>query len=285
MSALATAPAAATGSRTDPPARWHDLIGAEWIKIRSLRSNVIILSILILLALVCAYRQAGAEVSVYPAFRHWPRWKADPGSGDFAPFPYNLLMIGAGVFGGLTLLGEYSSGLIRVGVTAVPARGRVMAAKAAALAAVLGAVGLLVGIASWAIADARYANRSSGLVFANEGALRTILATGLVFPVCGLIGLAAAALFRNTALAVFMIIAYVDLLPVVAVVPDRVLHTGKFFERIGDHLPWYAWDRLVSLTPSGTSALLNPEEAWIWLIGWAIVSVLLAMTALRRRDL
>ncbi|MER7844231.1 hypothetical protein ABTZ03_09835 [Kitasatospora sp. NPDC096077] len=107
------------------------------------------------------------------------------------------------MIGAQTLLGETAGGLIRTTFMAVPNRSRVLLAKAGVLTAVLTAVGALVAVLTWSVTLACYADRITAFSWSTPGLGRWTLATVVAFPVSGLIGMAGAALVRNTAATVF----------------------------------------------------------------------------------
>jgi hypothetical protein len=116
--------------------RPRDLIAAERIRLLSLRSTYIFLACSLLIA-VAAACLLSAKLNIRPVDR-----ASYPSLNDaFNEDTGSLLMAIAACFGASAITGEYFSGLVRTTFTAIPARGRVMLAKALALAAVAGIAG------------------------------------------------------------------------------------------------------------------------------------------------
>lgn len=117
-------------------ARLADLCAAEWIKLWSLRSTPVALSLGVALALYLA----GAS-SVHGAVPGAPH--AVPRTAFYGP-SWLLVMIGGGIAGAQSIVGEHASGLIRVTLAAVPDRRRFALAKAVVVASVMAATALVL---------------------------------------------------------------------------------------------------------------------------------------------
>jgi hypothetical protein len=106
----------------------------EWIKLRSMRSTFWLL-------VIAAVAMVGIGVAVLSVYRsHVPR----PGAAQMVNDGLIGVVLGqllVGFLGILIMTTEYSSGMIRATLAAVPNRRLVLAAKAA----VFGAVGFLFG--------------------------------------------------------------------------------------------------------------------------------------------
>src|SRR4051794_19427493 len=90
-----------------PPARFRDLLAFEWIKMRSLRSTPWTIALTVLFVIGSAAVATLADNA------------AGSGPADFLPFDayppegYWTLMLVAGSIGAISVVSEYSSGLIR----------------------------------------------------------------------------------------------------------------------------------------------------------------------------
>src|SRR5262249_12105112 len=109
-------------------------LAMEWIRLRTVRSTYWLL----ILAAVAMVGIGVATLVVYPT--HLPPPGAAP-SGHDALAGGVLAPLFTGFLGIVTITGEYSSGMIRATLAAVPDRKRVLAAKAA----IFGVVALVVG--------------------------------------------------------------------------------------------------------------------------------------------
>lgn len=267
-----------------PAARFTDLLAAEWIKMRSLRSTY---WVLVLSAVVAIAVNVNAVHSDLPYIDQPPR-------PDMRPFTYDPLFHGlnsiacdvmalaAAAFGAITVFGEYGTGMIRTTLAAVPDRSAVITAKVALVTAITLLLGTAVSATSFFTTNAMLASRHIGLSIDDPGCLRAVAAYALVVPVCALIGLAFGAVLRH---ATASIVAVVGLLFIVPLLfgGDRY----RFLKEIGNHLPLAAQSRLGLNPDSYTSLGTYPGTvtgSWIALAAWALVSVTVAVGVVRARD-
>jgi ABC-type transport system involved in multi-copper enzyme maturation permease subunit len=171
----------------------------EWTRLRTLRSTYWLLAVM-------AVATIGAGVTVLAIYRtHLPRPSAPQMvNNSLAGVVLGQLFIG--FLGVLTMTGEYSSGMIRATLAAVPNRKLVLAAKAA----VFGAVALVVGeVVCFATFFASQAALSGSPVpratLGDPGVLRTIVLTGAYLGLIGLIGLGLGAVIRHTGATIGML--------------------------------------------------------------------------------
>ncbi|MGJ5753417.1 ABC-2 family transporter [Streptomyces puniciscabiei] len=284
MTALSTPPTAATRRGAAGPARWRDLLGAEWLKLWSLRSTPIVLGVLLVFYLYLAYRAAQLAHDSYPTWPAFAKLDPDPAHDAFDFPKFLLLMATAGTIGAMNVAGEHASGLIRTTLIAVPARGRVMLAKVTVVSAVLAVLGLLIGIGCWGITLAVISDRITGFSFVTPGIWRLIAGTTVMVPACGLIGMAAATLIRNTAGTVFAVLVFFLVGPLAVKAPLPLLSADQRAD-LGNALPAYAWGRLTIMSHGRlVEHVSSIPAAWISLTVWAVVSVAITVTVLRHRD-
>jgi ABC-type transport system involved in multi-copper enzyme maturation permease subunit len=244
----------------------RDLIAAERIRLLSQRSTYAFLTCSFVVAVTAACLLC-AKLNIRPTDRpSYPSlnnaFNADTGG---------LLMTIAGCFGAAIMTGEYSSGLIRVTFTASPARGRVMLAKALALAAVAGITGAVAtAVAIFAsqviLSSGHYAEPMS-----QPGGLSAAAAFTLLMPLGAVTGLAFGALLRRPVIAVAAVVSVLTLLPGLAGPAGRGLTA------------YGAWSVLAGQQDPGMPASVT--LSWLVLCGWPVVALTLATALIRRRDL
>jgi ABC-2 type transport system permease protein len=253
------------------------VVRSEWIKLRSLRSTwTMLLSVLLTVLGIGAIAAATATGAV-----EGPADGGGPGGGDALSTVLAgsmLAVVLVGVLGVLVGAREYSSGLIRSSLAAVPARLPVLWAKVVAfLGAVVPVVlaGVLVAfVVGTAILDGGGVTTVS---WSDEGTARVVLGTAAYVVGIGLIGLALGLLLRSTAGAISALLAGVLVLPTLA----------------GALLP-EAWDGLLKYLPSNaasaftstvpTESMLSAGTGAVVFVAWIIVGLTAAAVALTRRD-
>ena len=124
------------------------------------------------------------------------------------------------VLGALVLTAEYSTGMIRTSLIAMPRRIVLYLAKAAAFAAVALAVSLATAFTAFFLGQSLLARTHYSATLAGHDVPRAVIGTALYITLCGLFAFAAAAIIRNTAATItamigllFVIPALVNLLP------------------------------------------------------------------------
>ncbi|MEU5284527.1 ABC transporter permease [Streptomyces sp. CA-278952] len=136
-------------------------LGAEFSKLRSIRSTLITLlafaPVTLLLAVLGGWSARGAIDSDNPALRS----DFTPEQAGFDGILYGQLALV--VFGVLAVTSEYSSGMMRVSLLAVPKRGRLYAAKMAMTAAAAAAVAVPVTVLSYLLTQSALGPHGSSL--------------------------------------------------------------------------------------------------------------------------
>jgi len=275
----------------EPRAWFGDLLAAEWIKMRSLRSSYAVFAAGALVSIGICANSARSNVHLieHSAVPDDQRTAIDPLHAAFVPEAFQVLMVVAAAVGAATIFGEYAGGMIRTTFAAVPARRSVVAAKAAVAAAVMLVYGTVVATASFGVTQAIYDSQRIGLPITAPGAFRAVAASALLAPVAALVGMALGALVRHAAGTVVAIVGVLVLLP-------RLFEgeTYRWVKEIGNAMPFSAWSALVEnpaprLEPDGpirwTSRYpVSVAEAWIVFGAWAFAAVVIAVTVVHRRD-
>ncbi|MER7644052.1 ABC transporter permease [Streptomyces sp. NPDC126522] len=124
---------------------------SEWIKIRTLRSQIAALAMILAVTVVFSALAA-----------------SDTGGDDFDPlfavfFGVAFGQIAAIAFGTTAVSSEYQGGALRLSLAAVPHRGRWFAAKVAAIAVPVFVVGLVTGVVTLLVGKAVLGTEADGL--------------------------------------------------------------------------------------------------------------------------
>lgn len=266
----------ADGSSTPSGATLPRAVLAEWTKLRSLRSTW--WTLLIALALAIGFAALIAAVISNPDDAQ-PRGGpgvnglADPVAAALGGTGFSALVLG--VLGALVASGEYATGSISSSLMALPRRWPLVVAKASVLLAVLVPFTLVLSAGALWIAQVVIGDKatidwtSSDTVFAALGNCAYLVAVALF-------GLGLGLLLRATAGAITFLVAVVFVAP-----PLLQLVTWDWVQAIAHRLPNVAAASLQSTTGTG---VLSDVAAWLTLLGWAVVPVVLGAVALQRRD-
>jgi ABC-2 type transport system permease protein len=244
---------------------------AEWIKLRSVRVNVVGIT-----AAAVALVLLGVLFSALGGTDMGPGGTAtDSVSFAFGGMPLSQLIIG--VLAALFVGSEYASGLIRTTFGAVARRTRVLQAKAIVfggatwLAMTIGAFGAF--FAGMAV----YSGNLPSYSIDDPGVLRAVLSAGVYGGYVALIGIAVGFLVRSTAAAIGVLLGLLMLAPLlVGLLPGTV---GDTLTKI---LPSNAGEAMMSVT--SRDSLLSPLLGFAVLAAWAVGLLAVAGVTLRRRD-
>jgi ABC-2 type transport system permease protein len=169
----------------------------EWIKLRTLRSPWV--TLLITVAGVVGLATAVGLNSKDP--------RADITSNVLAGVAPGLLAFG--VLGVLVMTSEYSCGLIKATLAAVPHRRTLLAAKAAIFGAVALAVGEIASFAAFFAGTAALPAAFHAPSLSDPAVLRAVLMVGAAYPLIGLLGLGIGTIVRHGAVATGVVIGAV----------------------------------------------------------------------------
>jgi ABC-2 type transport system permease protein len=162
----------------------------EWIKLRSLRSTWWTLAI----------TAAGAVAMAITIGLNTRNISGDLTNNALAGVVPGLLL--TGVLGVLVMTGEYTSGMIRATLTAIPRRPLLLAAKAAVFGAVALAVGEAASFTAFFAGGAALRHGIPAPTLSQPGVLRAVVLAGTSYCLIGLIGLGLGAIIRHTAAAI-----------------------------------------------------------------------------------
>jgi ABC-2 type transport system permease protein len=118
------------------------------------------------------------------------------------------------VLGALVVTAEYSTGMIRTSLIAMPRRIVIYLAKAVAFAGVALAVSLATAFTAFFLGQSLLASSHQSATLAGSGVLRAVIGSALYLTLCGLFAFAAGAIIRNTAATITAMIGLLFVLPV-----------------------------------------------------------------------
>ena len=254
------------------------LLQSEWTKIRSVRSTTWSLTLLLVLAFGFTTLIVGLTVAQWSDTDAGDRASiiADPVSFILAAgFQFAQLTIC--VLGVLVMAGEYSTGMIKASLLAVPKRIPMLAAKSIVFATLVFVVGLLVAFPSFFI-GAALLNDKASVSLGDPGVLRAVIGAGLYLAVLGLFALAIAALVRHTGAGITGVIGFVLVLA-----PLAQLLPGSLGEHVHAYLPSEA-GHLIAQARQGEDDLLSPWQGFGVFCLWTAVLLAIATYVLNRRD-
>ncbi|MDQ2724167.1 MAG: ABC transporter permease [Actinomycetota bacterium] len=252
---------------------------SEWIKLRTVRSTLITLIITVVLGI-----GEGALISLGAgnAYKdhNFGTTTFDPtaislgGLASFVGFAQLALV----VLGVLVVTSEYSTGMIRTSLAAVPRRGRLLAAKAIVFALVALVVGEITGFIAFFVGQAVLSGQTAPhAALGDPYVARAVIGSGLYLALVGLVAVGVGALIRNTAGAIFTLVAVIIVLP-----PLSNLLPTSFGRPLREYWPTEAGSQIISVD-RGTHMLGSWTGLGV-LAAFAVVVMTLGTVAILRRD-
>jgi ABC-2 type transport system permease protein len=256
--------------RTDP-VTLRRVITAEWIKFRTLRSSWAVLGAaligMVIIALIVGYNTRRLSPNLQP--------------DDLAPSAtlqgYYLGQLLIGALGVLFVSGEYSTGMIRSTLAAVPRRLPVLWAKLIVFISLIAVSMTAISVVAFLCAQAVIGHSRTGFSLSDPGVLRVVIGTGVYLTLVGVLGSALGWIVRSTPGALVAYFATVLVLPVLF---GTVL--GSWGKHVAQFMPSTAGASFS--TSIHESPSLSPWTGLGVLIAWVALAVAIAAVQLRRRD-
>jgi ABC-2 type transport system permease protein len=256
--------------RVDGPVTQAGVIASEWLKFRSLRSTLLVLA-----AAVVGMVAFGAII----AFNTRNPTGLDPedvvASGPLQGYYLGQLLMGA--LGVLVVSGEYSSGMIRATLAAVPRRLPVLVGKAVVFSVVVGVSMVAASVAAFLVAQAVLSGHRPTFSLSDGSTLRVVIGTGVYLTLVGLIGSVFAWIVRSTPGALVATLAVILVLPILF---ELVFPSWGSY--IAAYLPTGAGQSFSTNLPQPHA--LSPWVGLGIMAGWVVAGLAAAAAVLARND-
>ena len=253
------------------------VLRAEWIKLRSLRSTWYSLLVALLITDGLGTLFAGL---------HAHRMQNDVGPGGKIFFDATevslrgifLAQLAIGVLGVLVITGEYSTGMIRSSLSAVPRRQPVLIAKAVMFAVPVFVLSLIATLLGFLLGQQAQASTHLQASLSTPGAMRAIFGAALYLTLIGLLGVALGFLVRNTAGAIASLFGVVLVAPLLANALPAPYSTD-----VQKYLPLSFGTRVIQTT-DGDASLLPPWTGIGMLVLYVVIVMIAGAVMLNSRD-
>ncbi|WP_245192778.1 ABC transporter permease [Amycolatopsis alba] len=180
-------------------------------------------------------------------------------------------------FGILTATAEYSTGMIRTSLVAVPVRRKLLLGKVVLVAASTLIAGETIAVATFSVSRLLIGDRPIGSLTTVDTGLPAILAEGLLMMVVALIALGLATMIKSTAGTLVTMAVLLFALPMA----PRMLLPEPWGGRIASVLPS---ELAGQLGGGATEIVLSPLGALIAMAVWVIAAIYAGLTAIGKRD-
>ncbi|MCX5329655.1 ABC transporter permease [Streptomyces sp. NBC_00140] len=255
------------------------VLRAEWAKFWSLRSSWITLGVALLL-LVAIGAIASATYSPDAVAGDGPPGPGGGGASDAVSLALTGLTFASlaiGVLGVLVSAGEYSTGMIRSTLAAVPRRLPVLWSKSAVFGAVALVITTAAALAAFTLGSVGLDGEKIALSLGDDGVLRSLVGAGLYLGLVAVWGVALGALVRSTAGGIAILVGVLLILGGLAtLLPD------SWEDTVTPYLPGNAGSAVYSLHEASDS--LSPGAGLAVFVGWVALTLAGAAYRLARTD-
>ena len=181
-----------------------------------------------------------------------------------------------GVLGVLAITSEYSTGLIRTSLAAVPQRRTFLFAKAAVIGLIAWIAGTAISLAAFGVGQAILHQEHLGDSLGDPGVARAVLGGGIYIAAIALVGLGLGTVIKHTAGTTVALVGLVFLAPILM---DAL---PASWDAINDWTLPAAGQALA--TAGETAGVLSPERGLLVCLIWVIGSLAVGAYAITRRD-
>lgn len=195
------------------PYRFSDVVRSEWTKFSSVRATYWCFTAAAVLgvglaALVCAVSAAHYNTDPTVHFGWSPTERSIR--------PLTVAQLAFAVLGVLTVTAEYSTGMIRTSLAAVPRRARMISAKMLILAVCTVAAGEIIAFAAFLVGQAVIGDQAPTASLDQHEVLRVVIGAGLYLALIAVLAYAIAVILRHAAGGIAVIVAMMFILPGIA---------------------------------------------------------------------
>ncbi|MGW2932677.1 ABC transporter permease [Streptomyces sp. NPDC055722] len=250
------------------------VIRSEWTKIRSVASTVWTLSVALVVTVALGMLISALTRREFDGMSTRERVTLDPTFISFAGMSLGqLAMI---VFGVLVVSNEYSTGMIRTSLAAVPRRGSLLFGKITVATALALAVGMVTSFVAFFLGQAMLGPHRASL--GDPGVLRAVVGGGLYMTLIAVFSMGVAAMLRSPMLSLGVLMPFFFLI-------SNILGNVSATKKIGRFLPDQAGSRIMQVVaPAGDDTPYGPWGGLGIMVLWVIAALIGGYVLVKRRD-
>ncbi|MGW1837243.1 ABC transporter permease [Streptomyces sp. BBFR2] len=249
------------------------VLRSEWTKIRSVRSTVWTLGIAVVVTVALGMLICALAANDFGSMPVRDRLTFDATNVSFAGMGLGqLAMI---VFGVLVVSNEYSTGMIRSSLAAVPQRGTFLFCKLAVATVLVFVVGLATSFIAFFAGQAMLGGHRAYL--GDPGVLRAVFGGGLYMTMIALFSMAVATMLRSPMLSLGILMPFFFLV-------SNILGNVSATRKIGRYLPDQAGQKVMQVVPHDTDVPYGPWGGFGIMAVWTAVALICGYVLLKRRD-
>ncbi|GGZ76660.1 ABC transporter permease [Streptomyces echinoruber] len=251
----------------------RNVVRSEWTKIRSVASTVWTLSLALVVTAALGMLVSGLLRHDVGRLGPHQRLAFDPTFAAFAGM--NIGQLAMVVFGVLVVSNEYSTGMIRASLAAVPQRGTFFLAKIAVATGLALAVGMATSFAAFFLGQAMLGPHRASI--GDPGVLRAVVGGGLYMTLIAVFSMGVAAMLRSPLLSLGILMPFFFLI-------SHVLGNVDATKRVGRFLPDQAGSRIMQVVAPADDTPYGPWAGLGIMVLWVAAALAGGYAVLKRRD-
>ncbi|WP_369262233.1 ABC transporter permease [Streptomyces sp. R35] len=250
------------------------VLKSEWTKIRSVSSTVWTLSLAAVVTIALGILISLLSRNEWDKLSAGDKLSFDPTFISFAGMSLGqLAMI---VFGVLVVGNEYSTGMIRTSLAAVPQRGTFLFSKIAVAASLALVVGMITSFIAFSLGQAMLGTHKASI--GDPGVLRAVIGGGLYMTLIAVFSMGVAAMLRSPMLSLGILMPFFFLI-------SNILGAVSATKKIGRYLPDQAGSKIMRVvTPVNDDTPYGPWGGLAIMVLWVALALLGGYALLKKRD-
>ncbi|MDX3763982.1 ABC transporter permease [Streptomyces sp. AK02-04a] len=250
------------------------VVRSEWTKIRSVASTLWTLSLAVVVTIALSMLISALSKNEFDKMSAKDRLSFDPTFTSFAGMSLGqLAMI---VFGVLVVSNEYSTGMIRTSLAAVPQRGTLLYSKIAVASGLALAVGMITSFFAFFLGQSMLGSHRASI--GDPHVLRAVIGGGLYMTLIAVFSMGVATMLRSSMLSLGILMPFFFLI-------SNILGNVDATKKIGQFLPDQAGSKIMQVvTPTDHDTPYGPWGGLAIMALWGLAALAGGYALLKKRD-
>jgi ABC-type transport system involved in multi-copper enzyme maturation permease subunit len=249
------------------------VLKSEWTKVRSVHSTIWTLATALVVSVGLGALISAVTAATFDDMPTRERLTFDATYTSFAGMGIGQLAMIA--FGVLIVSAEYSTGMIRNSLAAVPQRGLFMWSKVLIAGALVLVVGMLISFSSFFLGQALLG--SHGVSIDEPGVLRAVVGGGIYMALIAIFAVGITFVLRSPLLAFAILMPFFFLI-------SNILGNVEATKKVGQYLPDQAGTTVMAALPETLDRPYGPWEGLLIMVGWTAAALIAGFVVLKKRD-